>query len=284
MTDPTTPRPSPDPLADLADRALGGDLRATDALCRELQGPLYRLAVRLLQNSEDARDATQEALLQVVMHLSTFRRESALMTWAYSISLRHFLRTRRKRERINSRLMLELKIRAGLLLTSPDAPTDAERAIERRETCFGCTRAMLQCLTLEERATIVLAEILGADDTLGAKLCGVNDATYRKRLSRARTKLRPIVEELCGLTDERNPCSCERQTRAKHLVGIKQPIRLPVVEMPDVSDAAVVTAAERLGEVRRWGAALAGPVPIVAPEDLWARVTEKLGGVLGHSR
>lgn len=271
----TDARPPHDPLADLAARALDGDLRATDELCRALQTPLYRLAVRLLHDTEDARDATQEALLQVVMHLSTFRRDSALMTWAYSIALRHFLRSRRKRDRTQSRLLLELKIRAGLLITSPSAPTDAERAVERRETCFGCTRAMLQCLTLDERATIVLAEILGADDALGAKLCGVTDATYRKRLSRARTKLRPIVEELCGLTHESNPCTCERQTRAKQLVGMKAPVRLPLV-----TDGAVVDAAERLGEVRRWGVALAGPAAIVAPEDLWARVREKLGGVL----
>jgi RNA polymerase sigma factor (sigma-70 family) len=266
-----------DPLANLAALALEGDAGAADTLCRELQGPLYRLAMRLLQHPEDARDATQESLVLVITHLSTFRADSKLLTWAYSIALRHFLRSRRVRDRAQSRLVLEFRIRAGLLLTTPQgAASDAEAALEQRETCLGCTRAMLRCLTLDERAAIILAEILGADDALGARLCGVPDATYRKRLSRAREKLRPVLEELCGLTDEKNPCSCERQVRAKKLVGGKRPRSLTVV-----TDGEVVAAAERLGAVRSLGAVLAGPSAIAVPEDLWAQVKVRLSSVLG---
>lgn len=264
-----------DPLAELAKRALDGDARAADALCRELQGPLYRLAVRLLHDVEDARDATQEVLLKAITHLSTFRGDSKLLTWAYSIALRHILRSRRAREKARSRLALELKVRVGLLITSSDSAPEGERELARRETCLGCTRAMLQTLSLEERATIVLTEILGADDQLGARLCEVAEATYRKRLSRARAKLRPTLEGLCGLVDASNPCSCERQARAKQLVGLKAPARLPIL-----TDGDVVAAAERLGQVRRLGAVLAGPAAIAAPEDLWHRVREQLASVL----
>ncbi len=267
-----------DPLAALAARTLEGDARAANELCRALEAPLYRLAVRLLRDPHDARDATQESLLLVVTHLSTFRGESRLFTWAYGITLRHVLRSRRMRERARSRLALELKIRAGLLLPSPEAPLEGERAAEVRATQIGCTRAMLECLTLEERAAIVLAEILGADDALGAQLCGVAEPTYRKRLSRARTKLRPVLEELCGLAARENPCTCAHQTHAKALVGIKAARRLPVL-----TSGEVVAAAERLGEVRRLGAVLAGPSAIAVPEDLWARVREHLDAVLGAS-
>jgi RNA polymerase sigma factor (sigma-70 family) len=264
-----------DPLAPLAARALEGEARAADALCRELQAPLYRLAVRLLSDVEDARDATQEALVLVITHLSTFRGDSRVLTWAYSIALRHVLRTRRKRERSRSRLALELKIRAGLLLTGADAGPDGEQSVLRRETCHGCTRAMLQCLTLDERAVIVLSELLGADDELGARLCGVADAAYRKRLSRARAKLRPVLEGLCGLTNPGNPCTCERQARAKQLTR-----RRPAARIPALTEGEVIAATERLGEVRRLGAVLAGPAPIAVPEDIWASVREHLSSVL----
>lgn len=275
-TPPSDPVDPVDPLAELARRALDGDARAADSLCRELGRPLYRLAVRLLRDVEDARDATQEALLLVVTHLSTFRADSRLLTWSYSIALRHVLRTRSARDRARSRLALELKIRAGLLLTGPAPALEADRAIEQRETCLGCTRAMLECLTLEERAAIILAEILGAEDELGARLCGVPGPTYRKRLSRARTKLRPILEQLCGLTSPSNPCSCERQIRAKALVGLQGKRRLPLL-----TDGEVVAAAERLGEVRRLGAVLAGPAAVQVPEDVWMSVRQRLHLVLG---
>lgn len=273
MDDPT--KVPDDPMAALAARALRGDARATEALCRELQGPLYRLSVRLLQDVEDAREATQEALILVLTHLSTFRGDSRLLTWAYRIALRHALHTRRDRDRSRSQLALELKIRAGLLLTTSEPADGVESAVEQRETSLGCTRAMLHCLSMDERATIVLAEILGADDELGAQLCGVPGVTYRKRLSRARSKLRPILEGLCGLADEANPCSCERQSRAKALVGQKKRA------LPLVAEGEVVAAAERLGEVRRLGAVLAGPGAIVPPEDLWKQVKARLAPVLG---
>jgi hypothetical protein len=137
---------------------------------------------------------------------------------------------------------------------------------------------MLQCLTLDERAAIVLSEILGAADALGARLCAVPDATYRKRLSRARTKLRPVLEELCGLSDASNPCTCDRQARAKQLTR-----RSPAKRLPVLTEGEVVAAAERLGDVRRLGAVLAGPAAIAAPEDIWGRVRVHLASVLGEA-
>jgi RNA polymerase sigma factor (sigma-70 family) len=268
-----------DPLAALASRVLEGDARAADELCRALEAPLYRLAVRLLRDPDDARDATQESLLLVVTHLSTFRAESRLFTWAYGITLRHVLRSRRSRERTRSRLALELKIRAGLCVPAGEPSAEGERALELRETQLGCTRAMLECLTLEERAAIVLAEILGADDTLGARLCGVAAPTYRKRLSRARAKLRPVLEDLCGLASPANPCTCAHQTNAKAALGLKPARRLPVL-----TSGEIVAAADRLGDIRRLGVVLAGPAAVAVPEDLWARVREHLAPVLGAPR
>lgn len=264
-----------DPLAELANNVMAGDARAVETLCLELEGPLYRLAVRLLSDVEDARDATQESLVLVLTNLSTFRGESKLSTWAYGIALRHILKTRHRRDRRRNRLALELKIRSGLYLSGPEPASDMERAVAQRETQLGCTRAMLQCLTLEERAAIVLAEILGAEDRLGARLCGISDATYRKRLSRARTKLRPILEGLCGLASPANPCTCEHQAKAKALLGRKQGKRLPAL-----SEGEVVAAAERLGQVRRLGAVLAGPAALAAPEEVWGRVKQHLHLVL----
>ena len=45
------------------------------------------------------------------------------------------------------------------------------RLLLQRETRLGCTSAMLQCLSPEERLAVVLSKMLGADDELGARLC-----------------------------------------------------------------------------------------------------------------
>ncbi len=78
------PATEADPHAALAERALAGDRAALEQLCRQLQGPLFRLALRVLGEVEEASDATQEVLIKLVTHLSQFRGESRLLTWAYS--------------------------------------------------------------------------------------------------------------------------------------------------------------------------------------------------------
>jgi hypothetical protein len=125
---------------------------------------------------------------------------------------------------------------------------------------------------------IVLAEVLGADDELGARLCEVSGAVYRKRLSRARQKMRPILEELCGLASPAAPCSCRRQARAKQLVGLETSryTRLPVVDARDVQ-----RAMDGLGALRRLGPVFAVEPLVDPPEDLWSELRRRLPTVLG---
>ena len=285
MTAPDDPSMSPtgeslskeDPLAPLAERALEGDSNALEALCRALSGPLFRLAVRLLDHPEDARDATQEVLVLVATHLSQFRSESRLLTWAYAIATRHLLRTRKKLVRMRSMERLEGTIRMGLEVTAPTSVPEGDVRLLARETQIGCTQAMLACLSLEERVVIVLSEVLAADDALGARLTGISTVTYRKRLSRARNKLRPVLEELCGLARPDAPCSCTRQSRAKEIGNVPPPkiTRLPVI----ANDVSV--AMESLGALRRLGPLFAIDPPLAPPEDLWEQVRANLPALLG---
>lgn len=86
-----------DPLAAAVRRAVEGDRQALDEVCRGLQDPLYRLALRMLADPDDAADATQEVLVLVITNLSSFQGRSKLLTWAYTIATRHILQLRRTR-------------------------------------------------------------------------------------------------------------------------------------------------------------------------------------------
>ena len=57
-------------LETLARQALAGDRKALDTLVRALQDDIYRLALRMLWNREDAEDAVQEILVRIVTRLS----------------------------------------------------------------------------------------------------------------------------------------------------------------------------------------------------------------------
>jgi RNA polymerase sigma factor (sigma-70 family) len=271
------PTDETDPHAALAERALAGDRAALEQLCRQLQGPLFRLALRVLGDGADASDATQEVLIKIVTHLSQFRGESRLLTWAYTVATRHLLRHRRSLSRARSVVTLASTIRAGLSITEPTSAPEGDVRVMSAETRLGCTAAMLGCLNVEERVAIVLAEMLGADDALGARLCEVTPALYRKRLSRARQKLRPLLEDLCGLGRIDAPCSCPRQARAKQLAGWTTPARtaLPVVDASQVQ-----RAHDALGAVRSLGPVFALEPLVDPPEAMWAEIRAKLQTVL----
>jgi DNA-directed RNA polymerase specialized sigma24 family protein len=83
-------------LDELARRAAEGDRDALSELVREIQHPLYRLALRFLGNPDDAQDACQEILIRIVTRLGTFEGRSKFSTWAYTVAVRLLLRTRKR--------------------------------------------------------------------------------------------------------------------------------------------------------------------------------------------
>ena len=72
--------------ADLVRRAAAGDRAALESLIEGIQDKVYGLALRMLWHPDDARDATQEILLRVVTHLSSYRHESSFLTWVYRLA------------------------------------------------------------------------------------------------------------------------------------------------------------------------------------------------------
>ena len=72
-----------DPI--LVRRAKDGDKLALAALC-ERHGPrVERIALHVLRDAEDARDAAQEALVKLVQRLGQFRGQAQFSTWLHRL-------------------------------------------------------------------------------------------------------------------------------------------------------------------------------------------------------
>jgi RNA polymerase sigma-70 factor, ECF subfamily len=72
-----------DPI--LVKRAKDGDRRALDALCERHAAKVERLALHLLSDPEDARDAAQEALAKLCVRIGQFRGDSQFSTWLHRL-------------------------------------------------------------------------------------------------------------------------------------------------------------------------------------------------------
>ncbi|OYV87752.1 MAG: hypothetical protein B7Z63_01845, partial [Ignavibacteriae bacterium 37-53-5] len=65
----------------------------------EYSSLVFNVALRMLQNKEDAEDVTQDTFLQAHVSIKNFRSESQLSTWLYRIAVNTSLNFQRKMKR-----------------------------------------------------------------------------------------------------------------------------------------------------------------------------------------
>jgi RNA polymerase sigma factor (sigma-70 family) len=217
-------------VEELARRAADGDRDALSDLVRELQHPMYRLALRFLGHPEDAQDACQEILVRIVTRLGTFEGRSKFTTWAYSVATRSLLRTRK---RVVESSVQGAERFAAFLDAGLGAVDTTVEEVEYRLLCeevrISCTYGMLLCLSRSQRAAYLLADVVGLTDVEGAEILECSRAAFRQRLARA---LRYVIDRRCGLIDPANPCRCGRQIAASEAARILRRDHLPLVEHP----------------------------------------------------
>jgi RNA polymerase sigma factor (sigma-70 family) len=213
----------PDLEPELLARACDGDLAALDAVVVAVQPGVFNLAVRILGNREDARDACQEILLKVVTRLGGFRGEAAFSTWVWRVAHNHLLsaatRTRETSslEEIGERLVAGLEF--GRASGGGGASLTPEEKAEAREVAVNCTQGMLMALDREQRLAYVLDVVFGLSSEEAATVMEIEPAAHRKRLSRARARLHDFMNGTCGLVNPDAACRCHRQLPALRAHG-----------------------------------------------------------------
>jgi len=76
----------PDPDAGLVEKLRRGDIDAPDLLVETFGDRVYRLAIRITGNEQDAEEVVQDALWTAARKIDTFKGESAFGSWLYRIT------------------------------------------------------------------------------------------------------------------------------------------------------------------------------------------------------
>jgi len=190
-----------------------------------------------LWHPADAEDASQEILIKVLTHLSTFRQESSFLTWVYHIASNHLLTTRKQRSEEKVQTFAQFDAVLEEALSADVIEEEAESGADWlfiEEIKIGCTMGMLLCLDREDRIAFILGEIFEVSGEEGSLILSIPSATFRKRLSRGRLRLRTFMEESCGLINPEAACSCARQATHKvaKLKAKKKPLKPLVFAAP----------------------------------------------------
>jgi RNA polymerase sigma-70 factor (TIGR02960 family) len=196
-------------------RARGGDEEAfralTDPYRRELQIHCYRI----LGSLQDAEDAVQETLLSAWRGLSGFEERASLRGWLYRIATNRCLNALRDSER-RRRLVV------GEGLTEPPEPTRRAEPIwlqplpdelieglpdrapgpdaryETKEAVGLAFVSGLQRMPPQQRAVLVLRDVLGYRAAEVAAMLATSEASVNSALQRARAALEAAPERPAG--------------------------------------------------------------------------------------
>lgn len=222
-----------DPGVQVLHAATHGDLPAMDRLLLAIQPGIHNLAMRVLGQRDDAADATQEILLKVVTHLSSFRGEASFTTWVWRVAHNHLM-TARTRSVESPEVSLEAmaeRLEAGLDFADRHAkahgepgPLTPQDKLEARQVALACTQAMLMTLDREQRLVYLLDTVFDLPSKEAAEVVGITPEAYRQRLSRTRTRLHGFMNQTCGLVSSGAVCRCEKQLPAVRYQRRAQPV------------------------------------------------------------
>lgn len=190
--------------------ARGGDHAAYDRLVRPLLPELHAHSYRMLASSHDADDAVQDALVKVWRGLGDFEGRSTLRTWLYTIVTRSCIDLARARGRrampidlgpSSARAVVDdapddditwLGPYAG---NAPDGTASPAARYEQREAVELAFVAALQHLPGNQRAALLLFDVLGFSADQIAAMMDTTTASVNSALQRARATVARRVPE-----------------------------------------------------------------------------------------
>jgi RNA polymerase sigma-70 factor (ECF subfamily) len=169
----------------LVKQCLGGDSAAFRPLVEKYNGPLYRVAYRMLGDREEARDATQNAFIKAYRALGRYDSGHQFFSWVYRILVNECLNVLRARKP-----MVPLEE----TLEQPGTPLDAVEASESR---LQIRRALLQ-LPPEQREVILLRHFGDMSYAQVGLALGISENLVRSRLFGARQRLSELLAHGAG--------------------------------------------------------------------------------------
>jgi RNA polymerase sigma-70 factor (ECF subfamily) len=181
------------PEAEAIRLAQQGDAGAFERLYQLHNRRVYSLCLRMVSNTAEAEDLTQEAFLQLFRKIATFRGESAFSTWLHRLSVNVVLMKLRRKSGTETSLEQ---------VTEPDEESGTPRrdfggpdirlsgSIDR----VNLQRAVDQ-LPPGYKAVFVLHDVQGYEHNEIAEIMGCSIGNSKSQLHKARMRLRGLLHE-----------------------------------------------------------------------------------------
>ena len=176
-----------------------GDARAFRELVRRHESKVYSLSLRMLGDSAEAEDVSQEVFVAVHRHLPRFRGDCKLSTWIYRVTrnqclnrIKYLEHRATDGEPDTDRTDAALAAASGEHLAMP-APRPDKALLGAEER--AAVQTAMQKLSAEHRMLVVLRDIEGLDYDEIARVLELPIGTVKSRLHRARAHLADLLAD-----------------------------------------------------------------------------------------
>ena len=187
----------------LIEQYLKGDSESMEQLVLKYQNRIYNVILKICADHDDAAELTQETFVKVIENLNKFEGRSGFYTWTFRIAVNLALNYCQRNSRLVFRSLDaeqeqqdDSQVKQVLKdFLSDDSSPDPATEVQNKELYRIAARTLMG-LDEAHRAVIVLRDIEGMSYARIAEVLDIELGTVRSRLSRARSKMRDILEAI----------------------------------------------------------------------------------------
>jgi RNA polymerase sigma-70 factor (ECF subfamily) len=189
---------SPKIQKEVIENCKAGDEKAFSEIVLHRQKKVFNIAYRMLGNSEEAKDLSQEVFISVYESIKDLKEETKFDAWLTQITLNH-CRNRwkylKRRHYFNSDSLDDpIETEDGSVPKALHDPSDNPEILLEKKTVQQWIQGGLLKLKEDQRELLVLRDLQGFTYEEMGETLGLPEGTIKSRLHRARMDLKEVLE------------------------------------------------------------------------------------------
>lgn len=162
------------------------------------------IAHRMIQNKEVAKEAAQEVWYEIFKSLPSFKGNSELSTWIYTIAKRTISRYAQNEKVATLEKLENFRALEEIEYTG----SDEDRKEWVKERCDWCLTALNHCLNNEARLIFIFKENIELSHKQISDIMEMSVENVRKIYSRSIDKISHFMTDTCPLYNPAGTCKC----------------------------------------------------------------------------
>ena len=208
-------RESDAPLVDAARRC---EPEAFKELMTKYGTRVFRIAIRITRNHEDAEEVSQDAFARAFLNMNTFRGDSGFYTWLVRIAINQSLMKLRRRRGRDFDFEGTATAADGALSADVADDTLTPEQCYAQEELHGLLASAIAELPMSSREVLHLRDVEEHSTEETARMLGLSVAAVKSRTRRGRNRLRQeLTKHFAGVSSPISPARV--QSRGRLLLG-----------------------------------------------------------------